>query len=97
MSDDVSVELSVSVPCGRGSCGQSKMVKTILFTAGMVPIIGDQIETEYGPHKIRLHVIGRMWWNRHLTLLCKPSRSFSVQSLIDSGFSGTKHNVQHMG
>lgn len=86
--EDVSVELCVKLPCGGpGGCSQKIMTKTILMWSGMVPMIGDRIDTENGPHRIRLHVVGRHWWNRSLTLICRPVKSFSMQTLADAGFA----------
>lgn len=87
--EDVSVELLVKLPfgCNQNGCGQKMMTKTILMWSGMVPITGDRIDTENGPHRIRLRVVERHWWNRSLTLICKPMKSFSVQTLIDAGFA----------
>ena len=87
--EDISVELSVKLPfkCDGNGCGQKVMTKTILMWSGMVPIIGDRIDTENGPHRIRLQVVGRHWWNRSLTLICRPVKSFSAQTLADAGFA----------
>jgi len=86
--EDVEVELSVKVPCGgSGGCSQKRMTKTILMWSGMIPAIGDQVNTTFESKTLRLHVVGRLWENRNLTLLCKPVRSFSTQDLINLGFS----------
>lgn len=85
--EDVSVELSVRVPCGAGSCSRQAMTKTILMWSGMVPVIGDQIDTAFEANKMRLHVVGRLWQNRGLTLFCKPVQKWSRQALIECGFS----------
>lgn len=81
--EDVSVELSVEIPDSSGKV----MTKTILMWHGMVPVVGDQIDTENGPYRMRFCVVGRLWFHRVLTLICKPTKEYSVQTLADAGFA----------
>ena len=89
--EDVSVSLIVDAPhatgCFGGACRRARYHKEILMWSSMLPQIGDWIDTEQAMKRIRLAVVNRIWWNRQLTLICRPIRSFSIQGLVDAGFT----------